>query len=494
MGGRVILCVVLLALSACTRRNEGYCCTAADLCEDVGGVEQDCPSGQLCDDDGTLGPGPAHTCIPDPNVQVCEGNPDICVPPTPECIDGICVECDDDLDCEDAAEPRCDTGLNRCGDCAGAADCERFDPLLVCGPAGGCVECEPSDPPTESAACGAPASVCGADGMCRGCEDHRECASGACDLAAGACVDTDDVAYVDANADGGNTACTDTAPCRTIALGLAANRPYVVLDGDSYMEDVAISNRDVTLIGYDADLRAQTNGVDALIIGGTTGDVGAFGLTLHMSQRGLSCVGGTTTSTASVTLVDALVQDNTSRGIRALDCDLTMDSTRVIANPGGGLEINAAGFDITNSVFFDNGNNGTFGAIDIDDPRPGSPRRLAFNTIVGNRSGAVGFPGVACVSSTTLPTFHSNIISDNTGSTGGVQVSATNCSYQDSLINPAFDGDGNVTGDPGLDGTFHIAAGSPAHDAGRANGGVAVDFEGDLRDDAPDIGADELAP
>jgi len=81
-------------LVACTRRNDGYCCTSENQCADVGGVIQQCPSGQLCDDIGS--DGPAHTCIPDPSTVRCDQDPEVCVAPTPACVGGICVECDAD--------------------------------------------------------------------------------------------------------------------------------------------------------------------------------------------------------------------------------------------------------------------------------------------------------------------------------------------------------------------------------------------------------------
>jgi hypothetical protein len=56
MGRRASVCLVvalfLYGLAGCTRRNDGYCCSSADQCADVSGVLAQCPSGQLCDDDG----------------------------------------------------------------------------------------------------------------------------------------------------------------------------------------------------------------------------------------------------------------------------------------------------------------------------------------------------------------------------------------------------------------------------------------------------------
>jgi len=58
---------------------------------------------------------------------------------------------------------------------------------------------------------------------------------------------------------------------------------------------------------------------------------------------------------------------------------------------------------------------------------------------------------------------------------------------------PVFSGSGTVTGDPLLDGTYHLSVGSAAIDSG-VDAGVLHDIDGDERPsgDFPDIGADEF--
>ncbi len=51
---------------------------------------------------------------------------------------------------------------------------------------------------------------------------------------------------------------------------------------------------------------------------------------------------------------------------------------------------------------------------------------------------------------------------------------------------------GSTQGDPGLDGTGHLVAGSPCIDAGRTLAAVADDVDRDARAGAYDIGADEF--
>jgi hypothetical protein len=421
----------------------------------------------------------------------------VCTAPTPVCVGGICVECDDDVDCTDAHAPKCDLDLHRCGACDDDGQCTRFD--MTCGPAGACVACTPNDPPTQDPVCTtATAPVCGADGMCRACTDHRECDSGACDLATGMCADAADIAYVDHDASGGNTACTAGAKCDSITKGLATNRPYVVMDADAYQEDLALANRVVTLVGYGASTMAQTNGVDALVVTGSSGTVSVFGLTLGSSARGLSCLGSTVSSTASVSLVDVTVSGNSQSGIDVSQCNVVVSASRITSNTGGGggagIYIHSGGFDVTNTVIDDNGNAGLYGGVRIDEPRA-TPQRLDFNTIVGNRAASTGYPGIGCAASTAVAHFDSNIIDGNTGASGGIQVqTGGNCAYDHSVINPTpSGGTGNLTGDPMLDASFHIASGSPATNAGTVSGAPDTDFEHQPRSDGmPDIGADEL--
>jgi hypothetical protein len=504
MGRRASLTIVMVLFclwgAACTRRNDGYCCTSAELCDDVGGVTQQCPSGQLCDDDGSLADGPAHTCVPDPSATDCTG-PDDCAPPTPACVDEICVECDQDEHCETALAPVCDLDLHRCGDCTDNGQCERFGGG-VCGPEGNCVECTPGAVPIQTSECPGERPICEVNGACRGCQEHGECDSGACDLAAGACVDPANIAYVDASASDANTTCTETSKCRTITRGLMAGGgtlAYVVIAGGSYMEDVAIAGRTVTLIGYGAELRAQTNGFAAISVTGASGTVEVLGMELRQSATGLDC-SGSVGSTVTAVLIDVLVTTHAAVGVSAFRCDLVMKRTRVSGAVEGGVALNLAGFDITNSIIDGNGAAGAFGGISIIMPQP-SPQRIEFNTIVDNQ-GASGTNarGIDCDAIDAMPPFRNNLITGNTDPGGVGQVTGMpNCGYQYSLINPEVTGEGNTSGLPDFVGAdYRIGAASDAIDSAGDNSGasrVPDDIDGDDRPmTGADIGADEYVP
>jgi hypothetical protein len=500
MGRRASVCLVvvlfLYGLAGCTRRTDGYCCSSADQCQDVGGVLAQCPSGQLCDDDGSLAAGPAHTCIPDPDVQPCS-DPNECVAPTPACVDDICVECDGDSHCESPTAPVCDLGLHRCSDCSGPSDCERFDGHPYCAPFGACTECLPEDPVAESVDCGTTTPICGTDGVCRACTDHRECASGACDLAVGSCVDPSDIAYVEYMASAANTTCTATSHCDSVLKALATSRPYIVIaptpGTEPYAEDISIMGRSVSLIGYGARFTALLNNSPALAVTGTGADVSVYGMTFENSEIGIDCY-VTPGNNASLALVDVVSQDHDQLGVHASECDLTLARSRVRRNAGGGVQAQTSRVDITNTIVDGNGTaTAVVGGVELYRPKPGS--RFAFNTIAGNVATPTLPGGVACDALSAVPALHSNIIFDNLGQS---QVDGQpNCVFEYSLVIPEISGTGNISGDPALDGEYRLTSGSAAVGAANPDSQAIVPDDIDRQprpNGAPDIGADELYP
>jgi hypothetical protein len=501
MGGRASLCLVVVlflhGLAGCTRRTEGYCCSSAEQCADVGGVVAQCPSGQLCDDDGSLASGPAHTCIPDPDVQPCS-DPNECVAPTPACVDDICVECDGDAHCESPTAPVCDLGLHRCSDCSGPSDCERFEGHPYCAPFGACTECLPEDPVAESVDCETDTPICGADGACRACTDHRECATGACDLATGACVEAAQIAYVEFMASAANTTCSPTSRCDTVGKALLTGRPFIVIaptpDTEPYAEDISIMNRDVVLIGYGARFTALLNNSPALAVTGTGSDVAAYGITFENSDSGVDCY-VTPGNNASITLVDVASVDHDQLGIHSSECDLVIARSRVSRNAGGGIQAQTSRVDITNTIIDGNGTaTAVVGGVELDRPKPGS--RFAFNTITDNVTQSVLPGGIACDSLSATPAFHSNIVFANLGAAAQVN-GQPECVYEYSLVIPEISGTGNISGDPALDGEYRLTSGSAAIGAANPDSQAIVpdDIDRQVRPhDAPDIGADEFYP
>jgi hypothetical protein len=100
------------------------------------------------------------------------------------CVDGECLPCDSNDDCEDLAAAQCNTTTNTCEACTGNAACTGRTGTEVCA-AGECVECSAAD----ETACGA--NVCnlltsecetavtpGSVALCGACTNDRACMTG----------------------------------------------------------------------------------------------------------------------------------------------------------------------------------------------------------------------------------------------------------------------------------------------------------------------------
>jgi hypothetical protein len=135
------LALLAVVAIACTKKNEGVCCTTDTDCKEFG-----LPSGSSCGDG-----------------FVCEGH--------------LCVEasCGVDADCP-GAQPVCNAASLSCGSCEADPDCERLDDTPRCNVAtGGCQECVTNDQ------CEAGKPVCDA-GACRTCALDSECSSTVCNV------------------------------------------------------------------------------------------------------------------------------------------------------------------------------------------------------------------------------------------------------------------------------------------------------------------------
>ncbi len=302
------------------------------------------------------------------------------------------------------------------------------------------------------------------------------------------------MAYVDGAASAGNTACTQAAPCQTIAAGLAAagaTRPYLVIAAGSYSADLVLTDRTLTIVGYGANVTAASNG-PAIAVGSASADVAIWGLTISGSPRGVECFGASGSS-VRITLGDVLVTTSLQLGVDAFRCTVVMRRSRLIDNATGGAQLTQSDFDITNSVFAGNGATGGFGGVFLDRP-PTTAVRFAFNTVVDNASGATASfaPGIRCEPLAALPPLHSNLVTGNTGGDGDQVTTPGLCTYEYSLFNPPETGTMNVTGAPLLDAMYRLGAGSPAISAGRSGSGVLEDIDRDVRPaDSPDLGADQ---
>jgi hypothetical protein len=145
-------------------------------------------------------------------------------------------------------------------------------------------------------------------------------------------------------------------------------------------------------------------------------------------------------------------------------------------NSRGGILLNGAGFDITNTVIAVNGPGdtpglGIWGGIGLIPPPPGVPARLVNATIVGNPS------GIAC-SAPLVGDVAGLIVAKNTVIQIGSACMIPSC----------------CTGDPLLSPTYRLTQGSPCIDKLPANMSAPDDIDGEARPRGPasDCGADEF--
>lgn len=277
------------------------------------------------------------------------------------------------------------------------------------------------------------------------CVAHADCPSSVC--ADNVCVRPGQVAYVAAGGDG--DLCSQARPCGSMAFGLSTRREYVKLTG-THDEVARIDQRAVTIFG------------DAAVLAGLHVGDGASVIVRGVELHGVELIA--TDGSPTLELDQCSVVNGA--GIRTEgDALLVVTRTLIAGNTGAGIQ--AAGpVAITSSVIARNGGVG----VDIQDGE------LAFNTIVDNAF------GVACGEGA----FPNNLIARN-----GTQTTGP-CTFPTSRVQSDLSGLGLAHPDAApFD--YHLTSGSTALDAaGIAGGAAPVDFDGDPRGAAPDIGADEL--
>ena len=449
----------------CSVKNPDFCCSTLDSCRAVGVdavVTCGDPAAPFCDDDGAYGA--PRACIADPT--------------TPECSTAD--------DCTSATLPRCDLDDDggTCAGCAGEDDCTRFAATPHCEPTGGaCVAC------VTSAQCTAAATpVCDADHACRACASDDECAAGVC-AQAGTCPAASEIVYVDPAAPAGNVACTQAAPCPTIAAGLAAvtaARRYVKLAPGMYSEAVVIDGKTVELAGTGATITVPVGNQVFDVRNAATVTIG--GLRIHQAVgRGMRCADST------VTLRGMLIDSNLGRALETSSCNVTVDRVRMLSNTAGGMYLMSGRATVRNSFIARNGNvNFGGGGVVAVDPIELVMEfdTIADNTVPTSSSMAAGF---AC-SGALAATVTNNIIVGDAAN----QIDSNNCGPTYTLSTESVAGAGNVVGRAtfrgATSGDYHLAAGSMGIDAADPAATVMVDIDGEARPAGgrSDMGADEV--
>jgi hypothetical protein len=311
-----------------------------------------------------------------------------------------------DTDCGGAL-PYCVEG--RCAACRASAECQGGTP--ICSPGHACVSCALADGgcPASAPACEADSGRCvectsntdcplaarpicdGASNTCAPCGSDDQCA----DTGPGVCMahldghcaaDTETV-YVGATnlatcSDSASNAGSAAVPYCTAQRGVLAarakGRPLVVITGSQAggFTGVALT-APLTVVGKSATLVAAdfSDG-----IGITGGEIYLRGLTVTGSVARQTGVGVNAQASTGASLV------------------LHMDGCTIRGNPGGGILLGGAAFDITNTLVTGNGPGQTsagtsFGGIRVDSLATSGGARLSLVTISDNLA-----PGLSCAS------------------------------------------------------------------------------------------------
>jgi Periplasmic copper-binding protein (NosD) len=356
--------------------------------------------------------------------------------------------------------------------------------------------------------CANPTPVCD-EAMCRGCEGHDECVSAVCEL--GSCVDETLVTYVSPT--GGPTdPCTQTAPCDlATAIGLMPPRPLIVLFAGTH-----VLAESLTIDGVRALLGI---GEERSVI--TVAGLGpiiklAPGADVRLEHVELSGARSTAVQAADGVAVfcpdgnvrfrmnDALVANNESAGVDGHTCRIRIETTTFVSSGvavrtvGSTMNLYGSAVNIQRCTFVGNAtamflhtggftiaNNFIVRNQEGIDMFSDNSRIVEYNTIVDN-----SVFGLRC-EATSPRMYRNNLLARNAVNT----APSNNCSYEYSLI---------VVGDIGpikfkspdvAPFDYHITEGSSAQGGARnryEEAYVGTDFDGESRDNNPDVGADEI--
>ena len=452
---------------------------------------------------------PTECAVKDSNRPVCEG--------------GECVECNNTTSlCSSVTEAVCNAGF--CEACqTGSTDCEAAFPLLPVCLNNECVQCI-----TSVDDCSGTTPICDTTThACRECEAHSECdflggaGSGVCDWDSHTCVAPADIIYVADDLgcnDSGN--CDTNQACCTIVEALTRVTPSkstIMVAAGNYNE-ITIHDLDVWIIGQPgatigpSNLNINVITVQSLLATDTTA-ARVEGFTVQDGSSagiGIYCVGlpaarpitifkgniitanaggGVYASNCDVTLEANDISSNPGGGVYASNCDVTLEANDISSNPGGGVYLSDTNFTVLNNMVSGNGGSTPYGGFRLS----GVPPVAVFhsNTVFGNFASAGNASGVRCsdpfdiTSSIVVGAVSPHLTVECTPffSYIGGNTSTLNGNI-DTVANP----------DPMLDTDYTLLVGSPCINTGDTVSAPIHDFDGQLRDATPDIGADEYSP
>jgi len=337
---------------------------------------------------------------------------------------------------------------------------------------------------------------------CRTCTKDSECDSGACDLAAGTCVDQGAIRYASPTGLDADP-CTRTMPCSLhhAAELIDVAHAYIVLLSGRYEGVFGFGGMAATIVGNNATIAFTRPDSGVNIVAGSSIAI----RDVHIEEpSGVPSDGtGWIIVTNSKLVIDNMQSDTKNlspiygRGgdtvtiRRSTFIGPSVFATKLVADDcffhNGGPTV-AGSIELTNSVVIAD-SSGI--AIRINSTVEATSNSKALhNTFVGGQ--------VSCSMPSFVAQFTNNIFYDH----GSMDVS-NNCAYQYNLVTPNMNlgGNGNTTGDPMFadmaHGDFHLKAGSVAIDAADPSVvSIDRDYDGTHRPQGTrsDIGAFEYVP
>jgi hypothetical protein len=296
---------------------------------------------------------------------------------------GQCVECVDSTGCtKDPAKGFCTN--NACTGCTAALCAGRTDGKTACATTGTftgqCVTC------TSNAQCSGTTPVCNTTtDTCRACASDSECSAigpGVC-LTDGHCATDAEAIYVgtlgSATCSGSNPGTAQAPVCTAqagVGLAKSGSKPVVVIRGALTAGSTTISvSAPLTIVGKNgAGLTPADPSADAITI--TSGEIHLRNLTIQ----------GTATPKTGIGI--------NAGPVGAATVTLHMDTCAVKDNPGGGILLNGAAFDIKNTTITGNGvgttGSTTWGGIFVQSLSATGTASLNLVTIKNNSSGGTG--------------------------------------------------------------------------------------------------------
>lgn len=343
---------------------------------------------------------------------------------------------------------------------------------------------------------------------CRTCAKDSECDSGACDLAAGRCVDQGAILY--ASPAGGSTdPCTKTSPCsfQRAAELVDVNHAYIVLERGEYTGGAGFKSQKATIVGNGATIISQA--VAPKIFGSSQSSLTIRNIRIdehvatpdenpqpvisfiEMSDITIDNMESNTQHVSAVRGDIITARHSSFTGLSLFANRRLLVDTCLFQGTGPSV---TGSIELTNSAIVAGPSQDAIETTSSDPDHPTS--RILNNTFIGGT--------VHCDIQTTDPftkfVFRNNIFyQQNTF----VIATPNGCTYDYNLITPArsLGGNGNTTGDPMFvdinNHDFHLRPGSAAIDAADPLDTTTTrDFDGTHRPQGTrsDIGAFEYVP